>query len=87
MTCSLSPRHSDPPPYQILDFVQHYLANYGETVAADRWDQCPDDFFVYTHIFIEGGRWHSLAFIVKDTAAAVGVLQVVWVEHHPGDLV
>jgi hypothetical protein len=76
---------TDPSPDKILDSVQHYLANHGEACAADRWDRCPDDFFVYIHVLIEGGRWHSLEFVVDDTAAAVGVLKVVWVEHRLGD--
>jgi hypothetical protein len=76
----------DPSPDRILEFVEHYLANYGEMCAMDRWSKCPDDFFVYSHVFIEGGRWQTLEFIVEDTSALVGVLRIVWVEHYPGDL-
>ena len=76
-----------PPPYEILEQVEQNLSNHGETWAVDRWDKCPDDFFVYTHLFIEGGRWHTLEFLVKDTAAVVGVLEVVWVEHRSSDYV
>jgi hypothetical protein len=74
----------DPPAASILEAVEHYLAHYGEVCAVDRWNKCPDDFFIYNHIFVEGGRWHTLEFVVDDTSNAVGVLRVVWVEHHPG---
>lgn len=76
---------TNPPPDKILEQVEQNLSNYGEMWAADRWEKCPDDFFIYTHLFLEGGRGHTLVFIVKDTAAVVGVLEVVWVEHHPLD--
>lgn len=78
---------TNPPPDKILEQVEHYLSHHGDSFAMDRWEKCPDDFFIYTHLFLEGGRWHALEFIVKDTAAVVGVLEVVWVEHHPSDLV
>ncbi len=44
-----------------------------------------DSAHFYRHLFIEGGRLHTLEFIVADTSSAVGVLRVVWVEHYPGD--
>jgi hypothetical protein len=75
---------SDPAPDTILESVERYLAHSGETYFTDRWDKCPDDYFTYAHVFIEGGRYHTLVFVVRDTAAEVGVLEVVWVEHHPG---
>jgi hypothetical protein len=78
---------TDPPPDKILEAVEQSIALNGEAYATDRWDQCPDDFFVYTHIFIEGGRYHTLEFVVEDTSAEAGVLKVAWVEHHPGGLV
>jgi hypothetical protein len=78
---------TNPSSDDILQFVETYLAAHGERCAVDRWHQCPDDFFVYSHHFVEGGRYHSLEFLVRDTAAVVGVLEVVWVEHHPGNLV
>lgn len=77
---------TDPSPDRILELVEHYLANYGEQSAVDRWPKCPDDFFVYSHLLIEAGRLHTLEFIVEDTSAAVGVLRVVWVEHYLGDV-
>jgi hypothetical protein len=75
----------DPRPDRILESVEHYLAHYGEDCAIDRWDKCPESFFVYSHFFKAGGRWQTLELIVEDTSAAVGVLRVVWVEHHLGD--
>ncbi len=75
----------DPAPDKILDFVEHYLSQYGDECATDRWAKCPDDYFVYTHIFLESGRFHALEFVVQDTSKEVGVLHVVWVEHYPGD--
>ena len=74
----------DPPTDCILESVEYNLANFGEVYAVDRWDKCPVDFFVYSHIFVEGSRWHTLEFLVDDTSAAVGVLRLVWVEHIPG---
>ena len=74
----------DPTPDKILGSVEHNLVHYGDKFATDRWDKCPDDFFVYTHLFIEGGRYQKLEFIVYDTSAEAGVLKVVWVEHYPG---
>jgi hypothetical protein len=76
---------ANPPPHKILEFVEHYLAHFGDACATDRWDKCPDDFFVYTHLFIEGGRRHVLEFVVEDTSKEMGVLKVVWVEHHSGE--
>jgi hypothetical protein len=76
---------TDPPPDKILEAVEQYLSAHGESCAVDRWKKCPDDFFIYTHLFLERERWHALEFIVKDTAAVVGVLEVVWVEHHSSD--
>ena len=76
---------SDPPPDKILEFVEHYLSQYGDACAANRWRACPDDFFVYTHILLHGGRLHTLEFIVDDTSKEVRVLHVAWVEHYPGD--
>ena len=73
----------DPPPDSTLGAVERYLTTHGENFAGDRWDKCPDDFFVYRHIFIESGRLQTLEFIVDDTSAAVGVLRVAWVEHYP----
>jgi hypothetical protein len=61
----------------ILTSVEYYLAYHGEMFFADRWDKRPDDFFVYSHIFIDGGRYHALVFVVKDPQAEVGVLKVV----------
>ena len=76
----------DPTPDRILESMEHYLTHYGDVCATDRWSQCPDDFFVYTHVLIEGGRWHTLEFIVNDaSAAAMGVLKVIWVEDYVGD--
>jgi hypothetical protein len=75
---------TDPSAEEILDFVAHYLSEHGEDSAGQRWHQCPDDFFVYTHILIDAGCVHTLEFIVDDTSAEVSVLNVVWVEHHPG---
>jgi hypothetical protein len=72
-------------PDKILESVERNLALYGEKCAMDRWDKCPDDFFVYSHLFIEGGRLHNLVFLVDDTSASVGVLRVVWVDHYSGD--
>jgi hypothetical protein len=77
----------DPPPDRILEFVESYLSQHGDACAIDRWDKSPDDFFIYSHLFIEGGRTHTLEFVVNDTAKEMGVLKVVWVEHRPGDLV
>jgi hypothetical protein len=76
----------DLPPDRILESVEGYLANHGDPSVMDRWNRCPDDFFVYSHVFIDGGRWQRLEFIVEDTSALVGVLRVVWVEHYSGDL-
>ena len=70
---------------QILATVESYLAGHGEMFFADRWDKCPDDYFVYSHLFIDRGRYHALTFIVEDSQAEMGVLKVVWVEHHPGN--
>jgi hypothetical protein len=78
---------SDPSPQTILELVERCLAQHGEACAVDRWAQCPDDFFVYTHVFIEGGRYHALEFVVNDTSDEMNVLKVAWVAHHPGDLV
>ena len=78
---------SDTSADQILTSVEYYLAHHGETFFADRWDNRPDDFFVYSHIFIDGGRYHALVFVVKDAQAEMAVLKVVWVEHYPGNLV
>jgi hypothetical protein len=74
-----------PPPDKILEFVEHYLSLHGAACATARWDKCPDDFFVYSHVFTEAGQLHTLEFLVKDTSAVVGVLNVIWVEHYPGD--
>jgi hypothetical protein len=74
----------DPLPDRILRFVRAYLGRDGDKCAPDRWPVCPDDFFVYSHLFVEGGRYQSLEFVVNDTEMAVGVLRVVWVEHRPG---
>ena len=71
-------------PTAVLEWVEHYLSQFGESCANDRWDKCPEDFFVYTHIVMEGGRLHSLVFVVDDASKEVGVLNVVWVEHYPG---
>jgi hypothetical protein len=73
-------------PDKILGSVEYNLANYGEAWAMGRWDKCPNDYFVYSHLFIDGGRWHNLLFIVRDTSASIGVLEAVWVQHYPGDL-
>ena len=73
---------TDPPPDKILEQVEQNLSTQGELWTRDRWEKCPDDYFTYAHVFLENGRWHTLEFIVKDTAAVVGVLEVVWVEHH-----
>jgi hypothetical protein len=70
----------------ILEALNFNLANCGDTGALQRWNRCPDDYFVYSHIFIEGGRLHVLEFIVDDTSAPVGVLKVAWVEHYPGGI-
>lgn len=78
---------TDPPPEKILEQVEQNLSNHAELWTTDRWEKCPDDFFIYRHLFIEGGRGHMLDFVVKDTAAVVGVLEVVWVEHHSSDYV
>ena len=78
---------TDTPPDKILESVEQYLSNHGESCASDRWEKCPDDFFIYTHLYLEASRWHSLEFVVKDTAAVIGVLEVVWVEHHLSDYV
>jgi hypothetical protein len=76
---------TDPSLDKILEQVEQNLSHYGELWATDRWEKCPDDFFIYTHLFLEGDRRHTLEFLVKDTAAVVGVLEVVWVEHHFSD--
>jgi hypothetical protein len=78
---------TDPPADKILESVEQYLSNFGESFFADRWEKCPDDFFVFRHVFIESNRWRALEFVVKDTAASVGVLEVVWVDHYPADRV
>lgn len=70
----------------ILQSLEHFLSLYGDQCAEDRWDKCPDMYFVYSHVLVDGGRMHTLIFIVEDTSKAVGVLNAVWVEHHPGDL-
>jgi hypothetical protein len=73
-------------PDKILAAVTGFLSVYGDECAIDRWNTCPDDFFVYSHLFIDGGRMHTLKFVVKDATAEQAVLQVVWVEHIPGDV-
>jgi len=75
----------NPSPEQILQSVEHYLRTQGETWFEDRWNKCPEQFFVFTHILAEGGRLHTLEFVVEDTSKTVGVLNVVWVEHYPGN--
>jgi hypothetical protein len=77
---------SDPVSENILQSLEHYLSLYGERCAEDRWDRCPEKFFVYSHVLAHGGRLHTLVFIVDESSKAVGVLNVVWVENHPGDL-
>ena len=72
---------------RILESVEHNLAEFGDRFASDRWDKCPDDFFVYSHVLIDGGRWHNLVFVVDDTVEEMGILRVLWVEHYPGDFV
>jgi hypothetical protein len=69
---------------QIRASVEYYLGRHGEMFFADRWDKCPDDFFVYSHIFIDRGQYHALIFVVEDSHAEMAVLKVVWVEHHSG---
>jgi hypothetical protein len=76
---------ADPSADKILDAVEHHLVHHGDTFIADRWDKAPDDFFVFEHVFIEGGRYHLLKFVVKDAQAEMAVLKVVWVEHKPGN--
>jgi hypothetical protein len=76
----------NPSPDKILEFVECYLSQYGEECATNRWSKCPVDFFVYTHLLIHDGRFHTLEFVVNDTSKEVGVLRVVWVEHYPGDI-
>jgi hypothetical protein len=71
-------------PDQILQAVESYLAHHGDQCRTDRWNRCPDDFFVYSHVLVDGGRLHTLEFIVKDASAERGVLKVVWVEHYLG---
>jgi hypothetical protein len=75
----------DPPPDKVLEFVERYLSQYGEACSMNRWDKCPERFFVYSHVLIHGGLFHTLEFVIEDTSKAVGVLHVVWVEHYPGD--
>ena len=75
----------DPSPASVLESVEYHLAHYGETGAMERWHKCPEDFFIYSHVLIEGGRFHTLEFLVNDTSAEAGVLRIVWVEHYPGD--
>ena len=71
---------------RILESTEDYLKNFGDQCFEDRWSQNPDDFFVYSHIFIENGRLRTLVYLVNDTSAESGILKVVWVERHLGDL-
>lgn len=64
----------------ILEMVDFNLGNCGDTIAMQRWKPCPDDYFVYSHVFVEDRRLHTLEFIVDATSAPAGVLKVVWVE-------
>lgn len=71
-------------PNAVLLAMQRYLSEHGEACAEGRWQHCPEKYFVYTHLFVEGGRLNALEFLVDDTSRTVGVLRVVWVEFHPG---
>jgi hypothetical protein len=68
----------------LLQFVEGYLSDHTEDHMADRWSECPDDYFTYNHVLIAGGHWHRLEFVVRDSSKEFGVLEVVWVEDHPG---
>ena len=67
----------------ILATVRSQLSAHAEDYQADRWPNCPDDYFTYGHVIIAGGHWHQLVFVVKDSKGP-GLLDVVWVEDHPG---
>jgi hypothetical protein len=47
---------TDPPPDKVLESVEQNLSNHGELWTTERWEKSPDDYFVYTHGFIESGR-------------------------------
>jgi hypothetical protein len=71
---------------QILDFVGHYLAERGDEYRGDRWNNNPDDFFIYQHTLLDDSlRLRTLEFVVRDTGAFAGVLEVTWVERYPDD--
>jgi hypothetical protein len=59
------------------------LSEHAEDYQGERWQKCPDDYFTYDHIIIAGGYWRRLEFVVQDSKGS-GLLEVVWVEDHPG---
>jgi hypothetical protein len=68
-----------------LETLNLYLSARSENYLTEgRWPKCARDYFVHQHAFIAGDRWQTLEFIVRDSQRGQGLLDVVWVEHHPG---
>ena len=79
---SICPDQAD----EILATVRLQLTGHADDYQQDRWPKCPDDYFTYDHIAICGGHWRRLEFIVRDSKAP-NLLEVCWVEDHPGSAV
>ena len=50
-------------PDLVLKTVEEYLSLAGTSLSDGRWDQCPDRFFIYSHLFLDRNKPQLLQFL------------------------